>query len=175
MRHEGLDEVYDLLQSEESLSVYCGASVTNECFHLGVCIVGLGTCHLYGASLVTQYPQYTILGELYALRFAIDCTRDFVVTNDMGHVNAVCVFGDVDHIKQLLRTNSIRAHESIRKSVRRLRRTLKMFNKYNLELTITIRSQTEKFVLSSCAPGRTSKGWRQMISCRASVSEGLLH
>jgi hypothetical protein len=129
----------NLLLSEESLSVYCDASVKNECFHLGVCIVGLGVCRLYGASLVTQYPQYTILGELHALRFAIACTRDFVVTNDMGNVNSVCVFSDVDHIEQLLRTNSVRAHESIRKSVSRLRKTLKRFNKHNPGLTITVR------------------------------------
>lgn len=129
----------DLLQSEESLSVYCDSSVTNECFHLGVCIVGLGVCRLYGASLVTQYPQYTILGELHALRFAIACTRDFVVTHYMDHVNSVCVFSDVDHIESLLRTNSIRAHKSIRNSVRRLRRTLKRFIKHNQGLTMTIR------------------------------------
>lgn len=132
-------ELNSRLQSRETISVYCDCSVINERFHLGVCIVGLGVCRLYGASLVTQYPQYTILGELHALRFAIACTRDFVVTNDMSNVNCVCMFSDVDHIEQLLCTNSIRVHESIRKSVRRLRRTLKRFNRHNPGLTMTVR------------------------------------
>lgn len=118
----------NLLHSEESLSVYCDASISNQCFHREVCIVGLGVCRLYGASLVTQYPQYTVLGELHALRFAIGCTRDFLTANGMVNIHSVCVFSDVDHIEHLLRSNSMRAHESIRKSVRRLRGTLKRFN-----------------------------------------------
>jgi hypothetical protein len=132
-------EANHLIQSKETLSVYCDCSVVNGCFHLGVCIVGLGMCRLYGTSLATQTPQYNILGELHALRFAVGCTRDFLATYGAGNVHSVCVFSDVDHIEQFLRANSGRAHKSIRKSVRRLRRSMKHFNKQFTGRVLSVR------------------------------------
>jgi hypothetical protein len=130
----------DLLQDEEALYAYCDSSVVKGCFHLGVCIVGLGTCRLYATSVSTQFPQYTILGELHAIRFAIGCIRDFLTAYGKAKdVHSIYVFSDVDHIERLLRTNSRRAHESIRKSVRRLRRTVKRFNKQFPEITASVR------------------------------------
>ncbi|SDW63607.1 hypothetical protein SAMN04489725_1102 [Alicyclobacillus hesperidum] len=132
-------EVNHLLQSEETVSVYCDCSVINEGFHLGVCIVGVGTCRLYGASIITQFPQYTVLGEIHALRFAIGCVRDFLAAGGADkEIQSICVFSDVDHIEHLLRVNSKRAHESIRKSIRRLRRTVKHFNKQFTQYTLSV-------------------------------------
>ncbi|WAH38876.1 hypothetical protein [Alicyclobacillus dauci] len=53
-------------------------------------------------------------------------------------VHSIYMFSDVDHIEQLLLTNSKWAHESIRKSVRRLKQTMKRFNKDFNQLTLTV-------------------------------------
>jgi hypothetical protein len=132
-------EMNHLLQNHARISVYCDCSVSDGYFHLGICIVGLGTCRLYGSSIVTQFPQYTVLGELHALRFAIDCVREFLGSNGVNtELQSIYVFTDVDHIERLLGTNSQRAHKSIRKSVRRLRRSIKRFNKQSTELTLGV-------------------------------------
>jgi hypothetical protein len=129
----------DLLHDEEALYAYCDSSVVNGCFHLGVSIVGLGTCRLYATSVSTQFPQYTILGELHAIRFSIGCLRDFLTAyGKTKDVHSMYVFSDVDHIEQLLRTNSRRAHQSIRDSVRRLRRTIKRLNNQFSGLTANV-------------------------------------
>ncbi|WAH38880.1 hypothetical protein [Alicyclobacillus dauci] len=65
-------------------------------------------------------------------------SRDFLATYGAGNVHSVSAYSDVDHIEQLLRTNSRRAHESIRKSVRRLRRTMKRFNKQFPDITASV-------------------------------------
>jgi hypothetical protein len=132
-------ELNHLLRNKETLSAYCDCSVLNGCFHLGVCIVGLGTCRLYASSVCTQFPQYTVLGELHALRFAIGCVRDFLVSGGAEtDLHSVCVLSDVDHIEHLLSANSRRAHESIRSSVRRVRRLMKLFNKQSTRLTLSV-------------------------------------
>jgi len=145
MRHRGQHadvwmELNRLLHDQETLYAYCDCSVKSGCFHVGICIVGLNTCRLYGTSVGTQVPQYTILGELYALRFAIGCVRDFLSVNAAGReIQSIYIYSDVDHIEQLLRVNSHKAHVSIRQSVRRLRHSVKRFNTQSKGLALSVR------------------------------------
>lgn len=120
--------VNQLLTNRSILSVYCDCSVGGGKFNLGVCIVGLGTCHLYGTTRDTKHPQHTVLGEIHAVRYAIQCSQDFLNTVGNGvELHSIRIFTDVDHIEGLLHVNTARLNKPIRRAVQRLRRSMKRF------------------------------------------------
>lgn len=67
------------MNCESALSIYCNCSVISGKFHIGICIAGDGACRLFGKTLNTQYPELTVLGELKALTFAIECAQEFII------------------------------------------------------------------------------------------------
>jgi len=67
--------LHQRMDSTTTLSVYCDCSVIAGRFHLGVCIAGLSTFRLFGKSVSTKFPQHTVLGEVQALEFAIQCVQ----------------------------------------------------------------------------------------------------
>jgi hypothetical protein len=89
---------------------------------LGVCIAGLDTCRLFGGTLNTKFSEYTVLGEVQALGFAIQCVQDLISTLDINLIKSIAVFSDADHIQQLLNSNAQRIHQPISSAVQSLNR-----------------------------------------------------
>jgi hypothetical protein len=62
-----LQDRFHLMNCETALSAYCDCSVIAGRFHLGFCIVGLGTCKLYGGTLDTKFPEVNVACEIEAI------------------------------------------------------------------------------------------------------------
>jgi len=120
--------LHQRLDNATTLSVYCDCSVIAGRFHLGVCIAGLHTCRLFASTLKTEFPQYTVLGEIHALEFAIQCVQDFMSTSERDAIKSITVFSDADHILRLLNSNTQRMHPPVSGAVRLLNRHIGQFS-----------------------------------------------
>jgi len=85
------------LDSTTTLSVYCDCSVIAGRFHLGVCIAGLNTCRLFGTTCNTKFPEHTVLGEIRAMEFAIQCVKQFIKASQYDAIKSIAVLLETSH------------------------------------------------------------------------------
>jgi hypothetical protein len=116
------------LDSTTTLSVYSDSSVIASQFHFGVCIAGIHTCRLYGTTLTTKFPEYSVLGEIQSIEFAIQCLERCIGASECDAVKPVAVFSDVEDIQRLLNFKTQRMHQPILEAVLQLNRSIKRFS-----------------------------------------------
>jgi hypothetical protein len=130
-RGEPLNQWTNMLQrldSTTTLSVYCDCSVIAGQFHLGVCIVGLSACRLYGTSTSTKFPEHNVLGEILSIAFAIQCLEPCIDVSECDAVKSVAIFSDVKDIQRILNCKTQRLHQPILRAVLQLNHSIKRFS-----------------------------------------------
>jgi hypothetical protein len=93
------------LHSGRELKIYTDASTIHVGqFGLGVCLVDQGTIHLYHDTVLDRtYPRHTVLAEMRALKFAVECAiQYFTHLDERSLLSSVVIFSDVDHVSDLL-------------------------------------------------------------------------
>jgi hypothetical protein len=120
--------LHQRLESRTTLSVYCDCSVIAGRFHFGVCIAGLQTCKLFGCSNNTRSPQHTVLGEIRALEFTIQCVERTISTSECDAIKSIAVFSDVADIHRLLHSDAQRLHPPVLDASRRLNQQMTRFS-----------------------------------------------